>query len=475
MTKQTKLLAILACIAILLPFLAIGGAAFALPSQYEKTFLGALRDKLDRLSSIDGAKIVVIGGSSAAFGLDSALIEEHTGMPVVNFGLYASLGTKMMLDLSRDYIGEGDIVILAPETDPQTLSLYFNAESAWQAADGAPQILAGLDFDDFGAMVGGLWDFAAAKYAFFADGNAPDPAGVYNRANLNEYGDIDYERPYNVMPGGVDSTTVVRLEPETADAEFLAYVNEYTAHCEKRGAKVYFSFSPINEAALAEGTDEDSLAAFTLYLAQTLDCEIISDLRACIMEREYFYDTNFHLNDAGVTVNTARLIGDIRRVQANPAPFVIELPEMPALPDIFVDESLNDTTGYFVCEDVNGVLTLTGITDAGKAQTTLTLPRAMNGIAVQTVAENAFAGCENLETIVIPADTRLSLLDDGAFAGAPKLTRIEVKVHPDVILVGDELMRGAVSAAYIYVEKEYYGDYAAHYFWSEYMKVIFVG
>ena len=90
MTKTTKLLAILACVSILLPFLVIGGVVFALPSQYDKTFLGALRDKYERLTSLEEPKIVIIGGSSAAFGLDSAVIEEHTGMPVVNFGLYAS-------------------------------------------------------------------------------------------------------------------------------------------------------------------------------------------------------------------------------------------------------------------------------------------------------------------------------------------------------------------------------------------------
>ena len=141
MTKTTKILAILACIAILLPFLVIGGVVFALPSQYDKTFLGALRDKYDRLTSLEEPKIVIIGGSSTAFGLDSGMIGEHTGMPVVNFGLYASLGTKAMIDLARRHIGEGDIVVLAPEMDPQTLSLYFNEESMWQALDGAAYML----------------------------------------------------------------------------------------------------------------------------------------------------------------------------------------------------------------------------------------------------------------------------------------------------------------------------------------------
>ena len=54
------------------------------------------------------------------------LMEEMIGMPVVNFGLYATLGTKLMLDLSLGAIKKGDVVVIAPETDPQTYSLSMS-------------------------------------------------------------------------------------------------------------------------------------------------------------------------------------------------------------------------------------------------------------------------------------------------------------------------------------------------------------
>ena len=81
------------------------------PPAYSHTFVGALDEKVERLASIEGKKAVVIGGSSVAFGIDSALMEEHLGMPVVNFGLYAAIGTKAMLDLAWPHIGAGDTVI----------------------------------------------------------------------------------------------------------------------------------------------------------------------------------------------------------------------------------------------------------------------------------------------------------------------------------------------------------------------------
>ena len=471
MKKFTVICIVLSCIALLLPFAAVGYMAFGLPAQYTQTFLGALSDKYERLTSVEEPKIVVIGGSSVAFGLDCAMIEEYTGMPAVNFGLYASLGTKAMLDLSKANIGEGDIVLLAPEMDKQTLSLYFNEESMWQAMDGAFGMLRYVGKANRGAMFSGVWKFAHDKYSFYTS-EAPNPAGVYNRSSFNEYGDIVYKREYNIMAMGYDPTTVITLEASIVDPAFVSYVNEYIAWCRDKGAEVYFSFSPMDREALAGDTTDDSVYAFYRWLTAALDCEIISDINHCIMDWEYFYDTNFHLNDAGVKVHTAALIGDLRRAMSNTAALTLELPEKPERPDIYVDASQNDTTGFFTVEEIDGVLTLVGITEAGKAQSTLTLPLAKDGKAIQTVAENAFAGCDKLTEIIVEENSNLTLMNNGAFAGAPNLQKISLFTMPDDILVGGELMRDASADARIFVKRECYGDYAAHYFWSEYMPII---
>lgn len=90
--------------------------AFALPCQYGDTFLGELKYKAARLRETEGARIVTVGGSAVAFGQVSGLIEaELPAYSAVNFGMYAALGTEVMLDLSLPYIREGDIVILSPE------------------------------------------------------------------------------------------------------------------------------------------------------------------------------------------------------------------------------------------------------------------------------------------------------------------------------------------------------------------------
>ena len=94
--------------------------------------------------SVEGKKIVIVGGSSVAFGFDSQKIEQaFPGYKVVNFGLYADLGTKVMLDLSEDHISEGDIVIVARNAIfkhksyelSTILKSFLISEQMWQEND----------------------------------------------------------------------------------------------------------------------------------------------------------------------------------------------------------------------------------------------------------------------------------------------------------------------------------------------------
>ena len=257
-------------LSVLIPFVFIGVSVFAVPPVYDETFLGELSAKYALLKETDEPKIVVIGGSSAAFGLDSTLIGEAVGRPVVNFGLYATLGTKMMLDLSRANIGKGDTVILAPELDEQTLSLYFNATSAWQAIDSDPSMLLRVGFRNGSELLGGVVEYLGKKFEYSLAGRKVTQTGVYSRSSFNESGDIVYPRPYNVMTFGYDRSTEIRLEPDIFSEEFIEYVNRYISWARRRGAEVYFAFCPMNRDALAPGTTDDSVYEFVEFIEENL-------------------------------------------------------------------------------------------------------------------------------------------------------------------------------------------------------------
>ena len=122
--KHKKLLTCLTIVTLSLSLLAtpcfVLTSAFAFAPVFRDTFVGELKEKVELLKNAEKKKIVVIGGSSVPFGIQSNYIKKYLpSYDVVNFGLYAALGSDVMLDLAREYIDKDDIIIFSPEMNPQ--------------------------------------------------------------------------------------------------------------------------------------------------------------------------------------------------------------------------------------------------------------------------------------------------------------------------------------------------------------------
>lgn len=455
----------------LLAALLFGGTVlvlFKIPDVYEQTFLGELEDKFTLLCETNEPKIILVGGSSVAFGVDSALIEEHTGYKVVNFGLYATLGTKLMLDLSEANINEGDIVVLAPELDSQTLSLYFNAEAAWQGIGSCVSMLRYVGSENLGDMMGGLYDYLGSSLSYLRQGITLSPSGVYRHDSFNAYGDIEYERPYNIMTVGYDVNQPILLDESIMDAEFLDYLNRYIRRVKDRGAEVYFSLCPLNKSALADETSEESIVAFFRFLNENIGCEVISGFDTAIMEENYFYDTNFHLNDAGVLVHTAALIDDINRALGSTYRHGLSLPKAPERPSMSGPDNWveNEWSALFLYEEYGDGLAIVGVAEAAMERASLILPYKANGKVVYVVAKGAFEGCDSLREITVPDN--YALFENGAFSGAENLREIHMRRgESENLEVGKDLFEGASDELVILLySEETYTDFATGYWWA---------
>ena len=454
--KMKRIVCIILVISVvLLPVVIPFVSVLLVPPQYDNTFVGALVDKVERLESVEGEKIVIVGGSSVAFGIDSELLEEKSGMPVCNFGLYAAIGTRAMLELSREHVGAGDIVIISPEMDPQTLSMYFSADMMLKAIESDYSLAFDLSLDSRLALARGIWAHAADKLSASL-GEKADPVGVYNSKNFNEQGDVVWERPENVMPFYYDPNTRISLTPEIVDPEFVDYLNEYVRYCESVGATVYFTYPPMNERALEKGTTEESIYAFEDYLASVLECEIISLASTYIMDAGYFYDTNFHLNEAGVTYRTRRLIEDLFLIRCEDGP------EAPSLPDFdpVYDGEDDPNSDLFLYEELpNGALSIVGLTEKGKSAAELTVPLGVRGRKIISIGEGALA--EGVATkLTVTRDTNLRSFFDGCMDGSD-IT--DIWIYHDYQYDDDAITPSSnFSGIYIHVapDSEYLNNYS---------------
>ena len=478
---------VIAFLVVCLPFLKDRSVIFKKEAVYGNVFVAALGDKYERLLATKNEKIVVVGGSSVAFGLDSERLSQRTGMEVVNFGLYATLGSKIMLDLSEDGLNSGDIVIFAPELNAQTMSLYFGAKSAWQAIDANHSLYETVKKNNGQDLADAKDEFIAEKLEYLEDG-APNPTGVYNRANFNKYGDVDYDRPYNTMTLGYDPNTVFNLDPAEFSEDFIAYFNSYCEKMKEKGVTVYFSFCPINSLSLAEGVTDETIDALNLYFHENLNCTVISDLNDYIMDWGYFYDTNLHLNDAGVIARTERLANDLRAAHGLGDELTVSIPEPPG-----IDPSLNaggegDSEGadLFIYEDetmpdgtVVGVR-IVGLSDKGKefSAKELRIPASVDGKRVLRITSDSLAGL-TVDSLYI--GDGMSYIDDAAFRGASiKKVYLEFDCVTCTVSTpsnddkaaadGFGFMKGAPEGCLIACPEEYRNNYREDYTWSHYYK-----
>ena len=459
---KNVLLALLSLFCILVPFVAVPLTGAILPPVFENSFVGALDEKVDRLYSCDSAKLVIVGGSSVAFGIDSALIEKYVSMPVVNFGLYAALGTKVMLDLSEDAISEGDIVIIAPELDAQTLSLYFSSSTTLRALDGNFSMLKYLDFEHTFSLLGASWDFTREKIKYLRS-EIPDPAGVYNSKNFNSYGDLVWQRNENVMNYYYDPNTSIDLDPSILSEDFCEYLNDYIAKAEKKGASVYFGYCPMNSLALVEGCDPESFAE---YLESNIDCNFISDIGNYVYDSGYFYDTNFHLNDAGVKKHTVNLVKDVLLEVGIPTAVKEDVPPPPPLPESDIRYFEEDENAkYFEYKKLpDGTYSITGVKDEFKSETELTVPLGFDTYKVTSIGKSAFEG-SSVKKLVVSRDTNLRQFDNGCFNGASSLSELYIYYPYEAELAPPADFVGVANGFKVYVPDG--SDYSIGYYWSE--------
>ena len=467
----------------LLPIVLIATVTFALTPVYNDSFVGELGEKYRLLSETEEPKIVVIGGSSVAFGLDSPMVEKHLGMPTVNFGLYANLGTKLMLDLSRSGIGSGDIVVIAPEINDQTLSLYFNQETAMQALDGNFDMLSEIDSDNYEALIGASFKFSSDKLGYLISGERPENQGAYRKEHFNKNGDNVFDRPYNTM-SAISKTIDFNFIYDETDGvstdyeKFIDYLNEYVAFCTDKGATVYFSFCPMNSASISDSVTEDSIVAFYDNLVSNLHCKVISNIGEYILDEGYFFDSEFHLNNSGVTVRTVRLIDDIKR-EIGITDITMSKEDLP-LPSGYQTiefESEDEENLYFVLElTKNGagqeVYRVVGLNELGLSQVGLRIPSSVGGIPVDAIMGGALEGAQ-LRTLVLSKNVRT--IASLAFSGAKNLVAVRIPHDdPNLISIPNNANAeglatdGANPEIRLLVPESALESYKADYFWGDY-------
>lgn len=455
-TKKGLLRGLAALLCILILPLGMLAAGACLPSLYSESYYAQLAPMVARLRETEGKKLVLVGGSNIAFGVDTeqlaAALPDYTVCPM---GLYAAVGTSVMLELSAPYLSEGDIVVLAIEPSAQTFSTYFGANAFWKCAEEDTSLLLCVNENQRADLVGAYPAYLQERCEIVRSARYPKAEGVYAKSSFDENCNMIYERAGNKMPVGFDTAATVDFGSITIEEAFVTQVNEYIDRAEGKGATVYLSFSPVNESALTENWQK-GLEQFYALCAERLHCEIISDPERYVMKSGWFYDNNFHLNTAGSKLRTHWLACDLLAQMGVYAEPEFTMPQMPDPLRETDTETAESDREDFVLTDFAGGWQVTGLTERGRDKTALSVPAYVDGKPVVGFTAETLAGAERLEELTLPAT--VEAIPDGAFAGAPNLKRLVLTHTETVCALGDAPFRGA-DGLKIYVPAEAYGLY----------------
>lgn len=297
------LTALLLCMAAIFDFTVVG-------DQYSHFYTASLIDKVQRLCSITEPKIILVGNSNVSFGMDSALLEEAIGMPVVNLGLQGGLGNAFHEEIAKLNIRQGDIVVVS-HIDYADDDKLNDPELAWITVEKNPQLLQILRPKDLPSMLRAYPNYAFNCLVRWQRGWNTIPEGtLYIREGINEYGDF-------VMRTGQETSTYhfqagELSVPEVGDA-CVARMNRLNDYILGKGAQMVVSFAPIADGEFTPS--RDAYREFAQELSSRLNCPVISDIDDYFFPYDCFFDTKYHLNEVGARMRTQQLILDLQRWQ----------------------------------------------------------------------------------------------------------------------------------------------------------------
>lgn len=263
-----------------------------------------------------GRKLFVFGCSETLYGVDSPMMESELDLPVVNFGVVASL-RKYMFGRIRYSLTSGDIVLLPiayhvyqdRPLDEATVvySLEYDPEYFWQAT-----LAYKAEF-----IYRLKPSFLLKRILARAIGNEEesDDSSLYSKWYVNANGDLihnTYETRTYVKPGAAARQC---LNDKDAPSYEMRYIlTEFAKYCRNAHIKLYVTWPPlypITEKKEFDGHDSEIVNSVAKFWKEN-NVQVLGNYSEVLFEADDCYDDPNHLNDRAKPQYMKHLIELIR-------------------------------------------------------------------------------------------------------------------------------------------------------------------
>lgn len=277
---------------------------------FHSSYQSVITDKYRMLQNTNDPKIIMISGSSSAFGLDQDMLEKHTGYKVVNLGLHAGFGSLFYSELAKENINQGDIVLLGYE---------YGWEKGFDSL-GQDLIMTGIDenidmykhipihkWPDF---IGYIFKYAEKK------NNFEEASGLYSREAFDKKNaQMTWIRDFAMSDYSdkLDIYGTISVKDENGDVSIsdssIRYLKKLKKYIEDRGAKVFFVSSPILYESIS--CDVDDFLKLAELEEEKIGIPYISNPKLYMFPIDLMSNAVNHCNSEGERVRTGILIDDL--------------------------------------------------------------------------------------------------------------------------------------------------------------------
>lgn len=295
-------------------------AVYLTQRPFSLEFGAVINDKEQLLERQASPRIILVGGSNLLFGINSPEIERRTGYHPINMGLNIGDGLAFMLNNVSRWPRPGDIIIISPEYEHFGDFYYGRGEFLYAEVEQRPAVIRSFTPGNFlevlnkGFIIGGN----IVRYTVQGKGKAmrsyiDGEMAVYKRAAVNQYGDVTghYHVPYrlqakDIIVGPANS----HVTPQSI-ARAIESLNRFSIECERRGARLFYSFPPVPEAIFQKhGAVIESIAA---SLRERLRFPLLDTPEEMAFPMEDFFDAYYHLTFEGGLRRTDKLIESLNQ------------------------------------------------------------------------------------------------------------------------------------------------------------------
>ncbi len=260
-------------------------------------------------------KIVIVGGSNVAFGIDSIEIKKEFGIKAINFGCMAGIGPELLLSKIKNFTSSGDVIILCweyglyrfkrTESNFTYLNLIFGPNTALRSNYPIiDQIRLNLTYP-----TSHIRTSISVAYNPFVNSD------IYKCPwNFDEYGNVRSIQEQIVKEKELINSPLSALMTKLIVTDDVNEIlTDFVHSCRNNSVKVLSTWPNTfnNPKYINNEVVEKNFIAIKKFW-QDLDVPMVGTPIDSMLTAGFFHDTYYHLNSKGVKIRTEKLIDNLK-------------------------------------------------------------------------------------------------------------------------------------------------------------------